>query len=157
MTLQYRIRPKYEDERWRQRVYLSETLLSDAIDQWCRSGTEYPVWGVVARILYLFSPRCEPFNLSPYRLYEWLGQIVGTPEHEYQLAWPRRPASQGRALITSLSTIMVGAVQSWTDHGLGNSSSKGLAEQLAAEFVAQKYVVFHHCQTTRRDPNPWGI
>jgi hypothetical protein len=113
--------------------------------------------GVVAGILYLFSPRCEPLELSPYRLCEWLGRIVGTPEEEYQLAWPRRAESQGHALIASLSAIIAGAVKLWGDHGVGNPSSGVLAEQLAEEIVAQKYVIFHHCQTTRRDLNHWGI
>jgi hypothetical protein len=157
MTLQYRIRPKYEDQRWKHRVCLCDKLLSDAMDHWCREDAEFPTRHVVAQVLYLFSPRCEPFELSPYRICERLGDLVETPEGEYQIAWPRREESQSKALIASLSAIVAGAVESWTDRGAGYPSSGELAERLAEEILAQRYVIFHHCQSTRRDINHWGI
>lgn len=157
MTLQYRIRPRYEDERWRQRVDLCDRLVSEAIDGWCRSEAEFPTRDIVAGVLYLFSPRCEPSGLTPYRLGERLGEIAESPENEYRRAWPRREESQGHALIASLSAIIAGAVESWADRGVAASSSRDLVERLAEEIVAQQYVIFHHDQTTRRDINHWGI
>ena len=72
MTLQYRIRSKYADQLWGRRVYLCERLLADAYDRWCRSDEDFPVRRAVAAALFLFSPRCEPFEMSPYRLGERL-------------------------------------------------------------------------------------
>ncbi len=127
MTLQYRIRSKYQDQLWRQCVYLCERLLSDAIDRWCLSDSEVPIQPLVAGVLHLFSPRCEPSQLSPYRLCERLGKFVGTPAEEYRLTWPRHEESQGQALIASLSAIVARAVSSWNDSGT-NPSSNPLAE-----------------------------
>lgn len=76
MTLQYRRRSKYQDELWRGRVYLCERLMSEAVNQWYLSGGEFPTQPVVAGVLYLFSPRCEPLELSPYHLVERLGKIM---------------------------------------------------------------------------------
>jgi hypothetical protein len=156
VTLQYRIRSKYQDQLWRQRIYLCERLLSDAIDRWCLSDGEFPKQPVVAGVLYLFSPRCEPLELSSHRLCERLGKVIGTPEEEYRMTWPRREEPQGQALIASLSVIVVDAVESWCGRGVEPSSVR-LAESLVEEVVAQQYVVFHHCETTRRDINHWGI
>lgn len=155
MTLQYRIRSKYEDRLWRQRVYLGEQLVLDAFDRWCLSDAEFPTRSVVAGVLYLFSPRCDPFKLSPYRLGERLGGVVGTPAEEYRATWPGRTEAQGRALIDALTAGIETAVSSWD--GGGGPSCGSLAEGAVGEIVAQQYVVFHHCETTRRDTNPWGI
>ena len=157
MTLQYRIRSKYEDQLWGQRVYLCEQLLADAYDRWCRSDEDFPVRRVVAGVLFLFSLRCEPFEMSPYRLCERLANIVGTPEDEYRLTWPKRDESQGAELITALSTGVTRAVELWSDGGNKGPSGIELAEYLVGEIVAGQYVVFHHCETTRRDINHWGI
>jgi len=40
MTLQYRIRSKYHDELWRQRVFLCEQLVADSYGRWCRSDED---------------------------------------------------------------------------------------------------------------------
>lgn len=157
MTLQYRIRSKHEDETWRERVYLCDKLLLEAVDEWCRSDDEFPARGVVAGVLYLFSPRCYPFELSPYRLRERLGEIVGTPEDEYRRAWPRRNVSECAGLVASLFGIVADAVESWYLRGVGDPPSGWLAERLAEEIVARRYVIFHHYETTRRDLNHWGI
>ena len=65
MTLQYRIRSKYQDQLWRQRVYLCELRVADANNRWCRSEEDFPIQRVVAGVLLFFSPRCEPFEISP--------------------------------------------------------------------------------------------
>jgi hypothetical protein len=146
MTLQYRIRSKYQDQLWRQRVYLCEKLVADANDRWCRSDEDF-----------LFSPRCEPFEMSPHRLCERLDTIAGTPEDEYRLSWPKRDESQSAELIAALSMGVTRAVESWSEGSDKGPSSVELAEYLGGEIVARQYVVFHHCETTRRDINHWGI
>ena len=96
MTLQYRIRSKYWDQVLRQRVYLCEHLVADAYNRWCLSADEFAIQSVVAGTLFLFSPRCEPFELSRYQVGEQLAVAVGTPEDEYRLTWPKRDEAQGR-------------------------------------------------------------
>jgi hypothetical protein len=157
MTLQYRIRSKDEDERWRQRIYLCDKLLRDAIDWWCRTDSVFPTYDVVGSVLYLFSPRCDPFELSPYRLVERFGGIIGTPETEYRLAWPRRSTAEADSLIAALAAIVAGAVRTWIERGVGDPSTGEVADRLAEEIVARRYVSFHHRETTRRDVNHWGI
>ena len=157
MTLQYRIRSKYQDQLWRQRVYLCEQLVSDIYDRWCRSDEDFPVRRVVAGVLYLFSPRCEPFVVSPYLLCERLSNTIGEPEDEYRLTWPRHEESQSAELIAALSSGITKAVEVWSEGGDNGPSSIELAEYLVGEIVALQYVVFHHCESTRRDINHWGI
>jgi len=157
VTLQYRIRSKYQDQLWRQRVYLCQQLLSDAYDRWCRSDEAFPLRGVVAGVLFLFSPRCEPFEMSPYRLCERLIGVVGAPEDEYRMTWPQRDESQGTELIAVLSMGVTRAVELWGEGDDKGPSSVELAEKLVREVVAQQYVVFHHYETSRRDVNHWGI
>ena len=156
MTLQYRIRSKFEDDLWRQRVYLCERLVYEAVDQWFLSGGVFPTQLLVAAVLYLFSPRCYPYELSPYRLVERLGKLSGTSEEEYRQAWPRWSEAEGQALLASLSALVENAVSLWTAGDEDWSSGK-LAERLVDEIVAKQYVVFHHTETTRRDVNHWGI
>lgn len=155
MTLQYRIRSKYEDEKWQQRIYLCNNLLLEAIDQWCRADAEFPTRNIVAGVLYLFSPRCYPFGPSPYRLCEQLSEVV-SPEAEYQLTWPNRDESQSAELIAALSMGVTRAVDLW-NAGRDRPSSVELTEYLVGEIVAFQYVVFHHYETTLRDINHWGI
>ena len=157
MTLQYRIRSKYQDQLWRQRVYLCEQLVVDAYDRWCRSDEDFPIQCVVAGALFLFSPRCEPFEMSPYRLCERLATLASTPENEYRLTWPKRDESQSAELIAALSMGVTRAVELWREGSDRGPSSVELAEYLVGEIVARQYVVFHHCETTRRDINHWGI
>jgi hypothetical protein len=157
MTLQYRIRSKWEDELWRHRIYLCDKLLQDCLDQWCRSNAPFPIRIVVTDVLYLFSPRCYPFSLAQYQLAEQLAGLVASAENEYRMTWPERDEPEGVALIASLTGIVTRAVESWSDRGLGSLSSGEVAEQLAAEIVARQYVVFHHNETTKRDLNHWGI
>jgi hypothetical protein len=157
VTLQYRIRSKYQDQLWRQRVYLCEQLVADAYDRWCRSDEDFPNQRVVAAALFLFSPRCTPFELSPYRLCPRLATVTGTPEDEYRLTWPKREESESAELIAALSTGVTRAVELWRDGRDKGPSSVELAEYLVGEIVARQYVVFHHYETTRRDINHWGI
>ena len=151
MTLQYRWRSTFEDERWRHRVYLCENLLAEAIDFWCRSEEEFPTRAVVAEILFLFSPRCEPYALSLYRLREQLESLVGTPEDEYRLSRCHREESKGDALIASLSAIITTTLDRWAERGTGSLSTTELAQRIAKEIMTQRYVVFRHCETTKRD------
>jgi hypothetical protein len=157
MTLQYRIRLKYQDQRWDHRIYLCDKLLSEAVDLWLREDAEFPTRSIVAEILYLFSPRCEPFELPTYCLRRRLAEVVGTAEWEFQTAWPNRGLAQADALIVSLATIIGVVVESWTERGSQDSTSGGLTNRIVEELLAQQYVVFHHCETTRRDINHWGI
>lgn len=157
MTLQYRIRSKYADQLWRERVYLCEQLLSETYDRWCRSDHDFPVRGVVAAALYLFSPRFNPTEMSTNGLSERLLNIVGTPEEEYRLTWPKRDGSLSMELIAAMSMCVMKAVQLSTESTNGGPLSAELAEWLISEIIARQYVVFHHCETTRRDDNHWGI
>ena len=157
MTLQYRIRPKYEDQRWQHRVTLCGKLLLETIDRWCLTDAQFPVRSVVAGVLYLFSPRCDPYQLPSHRLCEWLANVVETPEREYQLAWPHCEESQAEAAVLSLTAILDEAVELWTDRGIKSPSAGAMAQRIAEEIVAQQYVVFHHYESTCRDINPFGI
>jgi hypothetical protein len=146
MSLQYRLRDDSEGIRWRYRIHRGDKLLLDALDAWCRSNAEFPIGDVVAEILYLFSPRCDPFALPAYHLREHLGKLVGTPEEEYRQTWPRREESWGLSLIAALREILEAAVKSWIEHDNWNPPSGELAECLAEELIAQQYVI-----------NTWGI
>lgn len=157
MTLQYRIRSRYHDERWRKRIRLCNELILQTTDMWCRDDADYPTQQVVARILYLFSPRCEPNNLSNPHLLKRLKEIVGAPTHEYESTWPKRPRSAAQELIHSLITILDDAVHAWTDGGLHDPVIETVVQQIVDEIVGRQYVIFHHKETTRRDNNHWGI
>lgn len=110
----------------------------------------------MAGTLYLFSPRCQPYDVSPYRLCARLTDLIGSAEEEYRRTWPRRTDAEAGALIASLTDPLKWAVERWSDGG-EEPSCVALAEKLVREIVAQQYVVFHHYETTRRDNNHWGI
>jgi hypothetical protein len=157
MTLQYRIRSKYEDQRWWHRAQLCAEFLLSSIDRWCRSDAEFPIQPVIAGMLYLYSPRSDPDQFSQHGLCAQLSEIVRMPQAEYRLTWPGREEAHGEALIVALTKILAEAVQSWTDRGIEDPSSETVAKRVIEEMMEQQYVVFHHYQTTRRDLNPWGI
>lgn len=157
MTLQYRIRSKYEDELWRQRVYLCEKLLEEAYDKWCRSDDPFPTTSFVAGVLYLFSPRCDPYRISPHRVNRQVAEVVDAPEVEYHLTWPKREPEQAAALVAALTGIMNEAIQSWEQPDSEVAAGGSVSKRLVEEIVTQQYVIFHHKETTRRDLNHWGI
>jgi hypothetical protein len=157
VTLQYRIRSKYEDDIWRQRVYLCEQLAAEEYDAWCRSTERLPETTYVASLLFLFSPRCDPFTLRPYHLAQQLASLVQSPEREYELTWARRPPAKANELIEALRACLTKAERLWEQARGPSQCSAGLASQIVDEIVGQQYVVFHHFETTRRDANHWGI
>ncbi len=158
MTLQYRIRSKYEDDCWRQRVQLYEGVISAIFDRWCRSDADFPVTAFATGTLFLFSPRCDPENTTVSQLVEFiLGKDVTVPELEYSATWPKRPLSDGQRLIDAITGITVGAIQAWENDCVDQEQLNSLPVQIVTEIVGQQYVVFHHKETTRRDFNHWGI
>jgi len=150
MTLQYSVRSMREDRKWQQRVRLSRHLLLETVDWWCRTNAEFPTEGTVAALLYLFSPRCEPFAVPDARVRQHLLAVVGTPAAEYSRAWPRRSEAEKDELIDSLTRILAEVVRQWNDD-LENPPIEQVNQQIVAQIVGQKYVVFHHYETTRRD------
>lgn len=157
MTLQYRIRPKHADQVWRQRVYLCEQLFAEAYERWCHSDGDFPTRSVVAAVLYLFSPRCSPFDLFHHRLGERLAGTVGLPEDEYRSTWPKRNEAQAAELIAAMSRGVELAAELWSEGNEAGPSAVALADFCVSEIVARQYVIFHHYETTRRDLNHWGI
>jgi len=150
MTLQYGIRSMWEDREWQHRVRLSSHLLLETVDWWCRTNADFPIDSAVASVLYLFSPRCNPFAVPDARVRQHLIPIVRTPTAEYSRVWPRRSEAERDELIDSLTRILSVAARQWNDD-LQNPPIEQVNQQIAAQIVAQKYVVFHHYETTRRD------
>ncbi len=151
MTLQCRVRSLSDDRGWQQRVRLSRCLLAETVDWWCRTGSDFPVDCTVAGVLYVFSPRCDPFSVSETRVRQNLCNVVGTPDSEYSLAWPHRADCERLSLIDAISRILSDAVQRWDRGGLSDSPIELVNQQIVDEIVIQRYVVFHHNETTRRD------
>ena len=73
----------WEDRKWLQRVRLSSCLLLEAVDWWCRTDSEFAVDSIVASVLYLFSPRCDPFDVAETKVRQQLLNIVGMPTAEH--------------------------------------------------------------------------
>ncbi len=151
MTLQYRTRSTFEDNIWQERVRLSNCLLMECVDVWCRSDADFPTDEVIASILYLFSPRCYSLGVSECRLREYLVGIVGTPAHEYSATRPQHGENQRSKLIDALSRIVGNALIQWGEGTLLDPSIETVNRQIVEEIVEQQYVIFHHYHTTRRD------
>jgi hypothetical protein len=157
MTLQYRIRSKYEDQLWTHRVSLCDAVLATAVSDWCVAGGDFPAAEVVAVVLRVFSSRCFAGELRPSGIWGRLRATVGTAEAEYRSAWPRRGESEAAGLIGSLTAIVASAVRVWADDGLGALGFSDVTERLVAEILAGRYVIVHHSESTLRDANHWGI
>ena len=151
MTLQYRTRNMSEDRRWRERIRLSERLIINLVDCWCCENSEFPFSQAVAGILYLFSPRCPALDSPEVEILEGVFERIGTPQEEYRQTWPQRPEARGSELIASLSQILEDAVRQWSDVSMRAPTIESVAQQAADAISVQQYVIFHHCQTTRRD------
>jgi hypothetical protein len=141
----------WEDREWQQRARLCSCLLLETVDWWCRTHSEFPVDRIVAAVLRLFSPRCDPFEVPENSVRQTLLDVVGTPAAEYSQTWPHRADAKGCELIASLSRILADAVNRWDEGSLDNPSVEMVSQQIIDEIVAQEYVTFHRNQTTRRD------
>jgi hypothetical protein len=152
MTLQYLTRPMWEDREWQQRIRLFHCLLLETVDWWCRTDEKFPVDHIVAFVLYLFSPRCQPFRLSEVKkMREQLDGIVGTSAVECSLTWPRWSDWRKSNLIDTISRVLSEATARWDDGQMSDPSIEMTCWQIVDQIVAQKYVVFHHYHTTKRD------
>jgi hypothetical protein len=150
MTLQYKTRDMGEDREWQQRIRLSRCFLLEAVDWWWRTDSEFPVDGTIASVLYVFSPRCNPFDVSETRVRQHLLNIVGTSSVEYSQTWPRHTDAQRLELVNAISHILRDAVERWNE-GTLEPTIEMVNQQIIDQIVAQKYVTFHHHHTTRRD------
>ena len=157
MSLQYRIRSKYRDELWVQRISLCEAVLAKSLDNWCVSGGRFPTHYLVASLLYLYSPRYDANAYSPSDVSGHLASTVQSPEMEYRMAWPRRSRDEANALIDSLSAIVSRAAEIWENQGVSAISIPDVTKAITAEILARRYVIMHHTETTSRDANHWGI
>ena len=151
MTLQHQLRSLWEDRLWQRRIALSNSLLLETVDWWCRSDSDFPVAETVAGILHLFSPRCSPDDLRATGIREHLPGLVRTPDIEYSQTWPKRTDVEKNTLIAALTEVLSTAVDSWTTGGLHDPTIDSVNRQITSLIVAEQYVVFHHKQTTRRD------
>ncbi len=151
MTLQYRRRPMREDREWQQRIRLSKCLLLETVDWWCQNESEFPITGTVASVLYLFCPRCKPFDVAETRIRQFLLSIVESPTAEYSKTWPHRTDAQESELIDTISRILSDAVGRWNDGSLLDPPIEMVNREIVDQIVVQRYVIFHHNQTTRRD------
>jgi hypothetical protein len=157
MTLQYRIRSKFEDQLWAHRISLCEAMLTKSLDGWCASHGVFPTDEVVAATLFLLSPQRFLYEWSPSGLWDRLRATMKMPEAEYQSAWPRRSSDDANTLIASLKSSLTTAVEIWTAHGIVALSVQSVTKALVAEIVRQRYVIIHHSESTLRDANHWGI
>ena len=151
MTLQYSPRSMWEDRKWWQRVRLCKCLLIETADWWCRSDEEFPISDTVTAVLYLFSPRADPLSISESNLRSFLTTVVQDAGDEYALAWPSRAENLCTPLIDAISKIIGDAERAWTSGSMVDPSIEMVNQQVVDTVVEQKYVVFHHNQTTRRD------
>ena len=156
MSLQYRVRSRYDDEKWRYRNYLCEVLLSNAINDWCLTGNEFPISSVVAKVVHLFSPASDVRDVSAAGLEEYLAANVVDPCDEFLFAWPNRDASGCAKLVGGLTRIVNEAVEILSQNGTLSLSARAITERLADEVVARQFVVFHRYETTSRDNNFHG-
>ncbi|MFN0052143.1 MAG: hypothetical protein ACKV0T_08125 [Planctomycetales bacterium] len=151
MTHQYRTRSLWEDRQWQRRIDLSDALLLQTVDWWCRCDAEFPISGVVAAVLRLFSPRCIPDKMVEPGLRESLLAIVDTPANEYRTTWPKRPECQQIQLVERLTEIVSNAVNAWATGSIHEPMIESVNQELVDQIVDQQYVIFHHTETTRRD------
>ena len=157
MTFQYRIRSKYEDDRWRLRIRFCQALILNAVDGWCRTDVPFPVRKLVACCLHLFSKRCDLSTLSESRTCQQLVSIARDATAEYFTEWPHRSRDDAALLIDAMERILLEAKHHWRDNGLTSLSAETVVAMLVNEIVNQQFVVFHHKESTARDINHWGI
>lgn len=157
MTLQYRIRSKYEDDRWRQRARICALLLLDAVEEWCKSDLSFAVDDCVRCCLHLFSKRCDLDAISERHVKNQLLSASLIGREEYAAEWPCRTDADYSAISESMSQVLHEAVVKWESDGVGSLRADDVAGQLLDEIIGQQFVVFHHTETTRRDINHWGI
>src|SRR5688500_7214230 len=113
MTLQYRTRDMSDDRRWDQRLRLSETLLMDVVDWWCRGDHDFPLDSTVASLLFIFSPRCDPFAIPVSNVKQWLFDRVDSPSVECARTWPRHDEQTRSDLIAALIGTLQQAIEGW--------------------------------------------
>jgi hypothetical protein len=139
MTLQYRIRSKSEVDRWRRRVRLTEISVLQAVDAWCaKDEADFPAEQVVAGILYLFSPRCEPIGLREHDLLARLASVVRDPLVEYSSTWPQRDKSESTHLVESMKKILDGSAAACANAGLSAVSVDLVVQQIVDQIVGQQ-------------------
>lgn len=151
MSLQYRTRSMSSDRDWRQRVRLSLLLLMETVDGWCRQDGEFPVEQSVAGVIYIFSPRWDPFSAPEVDVQQRVFALADTPQNEYRKTWPLRTESCGMELIDALCEVLDDAVTQWSNGSMLTPTIESVNQQLAEVIVALQFVVFHHHQTTTRD------
>tara|TARA_R110002111_G_scaffold256979_3_gene324791 strand:- start:149536 stop:150021 length:486 start_codon:yes stop_codon:yes gene_type:complete len=156
MTLQHRNRSNFKDQIWNRKVYLTEKLLLDSIDDWAQSEEDFPIRDVVSGILHLFSSRYEPESINDQQLKVYLQKQADSPELEYFLTWPKRTAAEGQELIGLISQIVSSAIAEWSNHGSHSLTVTSVLEQIVDQIMKQQYVIFHHHETTLRDQGGFG-
>jgi hypothetical protein len=139
-----------EDRQWQQRIRLSDRLLLETVDWWCRTDSEFPFDETIASVLRLFSSRCNPFAVSETRIRPLLFGLVGTPMVECSKTWPKRDDAEKVELIGAISRILSEAVRQWND-GPAEPSIDSVNRQIVGQLTYHKYVVFHHNETASRD------
>src|SRR5437899_2748487 len=120
MTLQYRTRNMSDDRRWNQRVRLSELLLIQIVDRWCRDDGDFPIEPMVASFLFIFSPRCDPFSIPDSSVKRQLFDVVGSPSHECALTWPNHDDQKRSGFIATLTAVLQDTVKKWEGGSLSN-------------------------------------
>lgn len=156
MTLQYRPRSAWEDQKWQHRIWLCKCLVTETVDWWCRADCGFPVEPTVASVLFIFSPKRDAQQIPESNLRAFLSSAAESATSEYAHAWPNHAPEMQSRLINDISAILCDAEQQWTTGSLLEPSVESVTEQIVAEIVAQQYVVFHHTQTTRRDGGFYG-
>ena len=151
MSLQYRTRNMWEDRLWQQRVRLSQCLIVETVDWWCRNDVTFPLSETIAAVLFLFSPRCDPLRVPETNIRQHMAEHVGAPRTEYIQTWPQHPESRGTELIDRLSQIFNGAVHDWSAGSMLTPTIESVKQQIVDGIVTHHYVVFRHHQTTSRD------
>ena len=151
MTLQYRTRDNTGDRNWQQRLRLTEALLLDTIDWWCRGNDGFPCEETVAGLLYIFSPHCAIFALPQIRLRDHFEAILSDPHEVAQLGWPSFSEAQRSAVIEELTAMLAGAATSWASESLAEPTLESVVKDIANCIVHHKCFVFHHTESTRRD------
>lgn len=123
----------------------------DIVDWWCRDDCDFPFESTVASLLYLFSPRCDPFSIPESGLRRRLFDIVESPSVEYALTWPKHDEQKQSDVIASLTDVLRNVVERWTDGSMTEPSVANVNQRIVDRVVDHKYATFHHKQTTRRD------
>ena len=157
MSLQYRTRRMSDDRDWLQRCTLCTKLLVEVLDWWCRNDeSDFPVAPMVISILYLFSPKCNPFQESARDLRERLFQSQVVAIQAFQTASPNPVISAGNALLLDLTSVLGEAVKVWSNNSITQLPPESVSGQIARCIVSHKFVLFHHRESTRRDGGFYG-